>query len=146
MAIARPVVPGPESREGRFPAVGSQTSLAPPINETGMELDATLPAASLSQSLPAKAAIDLGEPSGVLPAPDSSAEPSTRVLSGDPALDARFERMLETVRANRPADDLNLIRSAWLFCMQQHAEQKRASGEPYIIHPLEVAQVLAELK
>ncbi len=30
--------------------------------------------------------------------------------------------------------------------MQQHEGQKRASGEPYIIHPLEVAQVLAELK
>src|SRR5580698_435400 len=101
MAIARPVVPGPESGEGRFPAAGSQTSLAPPISETGMELDATLPAASLSHSLPVKAAIDLGEPSGVFPklppdpsspaSPDSSAEPSTRVLSGNPSLDARFE-------------------------------------------------------
>ena len=149
MAIARPVVPGPESREGRFPAAGSQTSLAPPLSETGMELEATPPAASLSHSLPAKAAIDLGEPSGVslsTQPPDSAEEPSTRVLSGDPALDIRFERMLATVRANRPADDLHLIRSAWIFCMQQHAEQKRASGEPYVIHPLEVAQVLAELK
>ena len=33
-----------------------------------------------------------------------------------------------------------------MFTQQQHAEQKRASGEPYIVHPLEVAQVLAELK
>ncbi|WP_158821569.1 bifunctional (p)ppGpp synthetase/guanosine-3',5'-bis(diphosphate) 3'-pyrophosphohydrolase [Granulicella sp. S156] len=149
MAIARPVVPGPESREGRFPAAGSQTSLAPPLSETGMELEATPPTTSLSDSLPAKAAIDLGEPSGAslsTQPPDSAEEPSTRVLSGDPALDVRFERMLATVRANRPADDLHLIRSAWIFCMQQHAEQKRASGEPYVIHPLEVAQVLAELK
>ena len=45
-----------------------------------------------------------------------------------------------------PTDDLNLIRWAWIFCVQHHADQKRASGEPYIIHPLEVAQVLAELK
>ncbi len=47
---------------------------------------------------------------------------------------------------NRPADDLEIIRKAWAFCLQQHEGQKRASGEPYIIHPLEVAQVLAELK
>jgi GTP pyrophosphokinase len=53
---------------------------------------------------------------------------------------------LATVRANRPSDDLEIIRSSWAFCIQQHEGQKRASGEPYIIHPLEVAQVLAELR
>ena len=47
---------------------------------------------------------------------------------------------------NRPGDDLEIIRKAWAFCLQQHEGQKRASGEPYIIHPLEVGQVLAELK
>ena len=54
--------------------------------------------------------------------------------------------MLATVHANRPTDDLNIIRWAWVFCMQQHEGQQRASGEPYIVHPLEVAQVLAEMK
>src|SRR5580698_7325623 len=154
MAIARPVVPGPESGEGRFPAAGSERSFAPPISETGVELEATLPPTSLGHSLSASAiadlkTTDLDEPSGVFLSPAPALppiEPSTRVLSGDVALDARFERMLATVRANRPADDLAIIRSAWIFCMQQHATQKRASGEPYVIHPLEVAQVLAELK
>ena len=54
--------------------------------------------------------------------------------------------MLATLRANRPHDDQELVRSAWAFTQEQHEGQKRASGEPYIIHPLEVAQVLAELK
>jgi GTP pyrophosphokinase len=61
-------------------------------------------------------------------------------------VDARFERLLETVHENRPGDDLEIIRKAWAFCLQQHEGQKRASGEPYIIHPLEVGQVLAEMK
>jgi guanosine-3',5'-bis(diphosphate) 3'-pyrophosphohydrolase len=62
------------------------------------------------------------------------------------SVDAKFQRLLTTVHENRPADDLDIIRKSWAFCMQQHEGQKRASGEPYIIHPLEVAQVLAELK
>lgn len=61
-------------------------------------------------------------------------------------IEERFQRLLETAHANRPGDDLEIIRKAWVFCMQQHEGQKRASGEPYIIHPLEVGQVLAELK
>jgi guanosine-3',5'-bis(diphosphate) 3'-pyrophosphohydrolase len=61
-------------------------------------------------------------------------------------IEVDFHRMIATVHANRPNDDLNLIRWAWIFCVQHHAGQKRASGEPYIIHPLEVAQVLAEWK
>jgi len=61
-------------------------------------------------------------------------------------IDRDFERLLATVHVNRPADDVEIIRSAWQFCMSQHEGQKRASGEPYIIHPLEVGQVLAEMK
>ncbi len=76
-------------------------------------------------------------------APEASVE---NPKSGSPLLDAKFVHLLETVRANRPADDLNLIRSAWEFCIEKHEGQMRASGEPYIGHPLEVGQVLAELK
>jgi guanosine-3',5'-bis(diphosphate) 3'-pyrophosphohydrolase len=61
-------------------------------------------------------------------------------------VDADFQTLLSTVHENRPVDDLEIIRKAWQFCLQQHQGQKRASGEPYIIHPLEVGQVLAELK
>ena len=58
----------------------------------------------------------------------------------------RFDSLLEHVRANRPSEDLTLIRKAWEFCVKHHDGQMRASGEPYIIHPLEVAEVLAEMK
>ncbi len=62
------------------------------------------------------------------------------------AIDERFEALLKRVRANRPNEDTSLIRKAWEFCVGHHAGQLRASGEPYIIHPLEVAEVLAEMK
>src|SRR6204780_4658743 len=64
----------------------------------------------------------------------------------DPAIDARFEGLLRQVQANRSNDDVSLIRKAWEFCVQHHKGQMRASGEPYVIHPLEVAEVLAEMK
>src|SRR5258708_1487674 len=80
-----------------------------------------------------------------------AAESSASHLGGSSAadiqtVDAKFHRLLETVHENRPADDLEIIRKAWAFCLLQHEGQKRASGEPYIIHPLEAGQVLAELK
>ncbi len=61
-------------------------------------------------------------------------------------IDNRFEKLLRQVQANRPSEDISLIRKAWEFCVQHHAGQARASGEPYVIHPLEVAEVLAEMK
>ena len=64
----------------------------------------------------------------------------------DDSLEHRFRELKATVRANRPNDDLDLITRAYDFSLQHHAGQKRASGEPYVLHPLEVAQVLAEMK
>jgi len=61
-------------------------------------------------------------------------------------LDKRFDALLRQVKTNRPSDDISLIRKAWDFCVRHHAGQMRASGEPYIIHPLKVAEVLAEMK
>src|SRR5271170_4628809 len=58
----------------------------------------------------------------------------------------RFSKLLDMVRANRPGDDLDIIRKAWEFCLEHHKGQKRLSGEPYVLHPLEVALVLAEMK
>jgi guanosine-3',5'-bis(diphosphate) 3'-pyrophosphohydrolase len=90
---------------------------------------------------------------GVDEASESSetSESSASHLAGSSArdirsVDAKFQRLLATVHENRPGDDLEIIRKAWAFCLLQHEGQKRASGEPYIIHPLEVGQVLAELK
>jgi GTP pyrophosphokinase len=61
-------------------------------------------------------------------------------------IDKRFDALLRQVHANRPSEDISLIRKAWEFCVQHHEGQIRASGEPYIVHPLEVAEVLAEMK
>src|ERR1039457_3990904 len=61
-------------------------------------------------------------------------------------IDQRIEALLKQVHANRPSEDISLIRKAWEFCVNHHEGQMRASGEPYIVHPLEVAEVLAEMK
>ena len=61
-------------------------------------------------------------------------------------INERFEALVRHVQANRPTEDISLIRKAWAFCVSHHEGQMRASGEPYIIHPLEVAEVLAEMK
>jgi guanosine-3',5'-bis(diphosphate) 3'-pyrophosphohydrolase len=58
----------------------------------------------------------------------------------------KFRELLRTMRANRPSDDLELVRRAYEFSQKNHAGQTRASGEPYLVHPLGVAQVLAEMK
>jgi GTP pyrophosphokinase len=58
----------------------------------------------------------------------------------------KFAQLLDTVRRNRPSDDTDIIRRAWQFCLEHHNGQLRASGEPYVLHPLEVALVLAEMK
>ncbi len=61
-------------------------------------------------------------------------------------LTEKFAGLLATIGKNRPSDDTGIIRRAWEFCVQHHSGQLRASGEPYVLHPLEVAQVLAEMK
>jgi GTP pyrophosphokinase len=73
--------------------------------------------------------------------------PGTVARRKDPRLiGERFEALLRQVQANRPNEDISLIRKAWEFCVSHHEGQTRASGEPYIVHPLEVAEVLAEMK
>jgi GTP pyrophosphokinase len=58
----------------------------------------------------------------------------------------RLNDILDTVASFNPTADLNLIRKAYVYCAKVHQGQTRLSGEPYIIHPLEVAGILAELK
>ena len=58
----------------------------------------------------------------------------------------RLEDILAKVEKHHPGDDLDLIRRAYIFSAKEHKGQVRASGEPYLTHPLEVANVLAEMK
>ncbi len=61
-------------------------------------------------------------------------------------LAGKFKQLLAKVAANRPQDDLEIIRKAYDFSLKHHDGQVRASGEPYLIHPLEVSLVLADMK
>src|SRR5579864_976931 len=70
------------------------------------------------------------------PRPDAA----HRMLAG------KFEQLLAKVGANRPHDDREIIRKAYEFSLKHHEGQTRASGEPYLIHPLEVSLVLADMK
>jgi GTP pyrophosphokinase len=58
----------------------------------------------------------------------------------------RFRDLLKIARANRPNDDLDVVRRAYEHSLLHHSGQQRASGEPYLVHPLEVAILLAEMK
>ncbi len=58
----------------------------------------------------------------------------------------RIEDVIEKVEKNRPEPDIDLIRRAYLFSALHHRGQKRASGEPYLVHPLEVADILADMR
>lgn len=58
----------------------------------------------------------------------------------------RIEDVIAKVEANRPDPDIDLIRRAYLFSALHHRGQKRASGEPYLVHPLEVAEILADMR
>ncbi|MDH3530153.1 MAG: RelA/SpoT family protein, partial [Acidobacteriota bacterium] len=58
----------------------------------------------------------------------------------------RIEDIIEKVQANHPNADVDVIRRAYLFSALHHKGQKRASGEPYLVHPLAVADIIAEMK
>ncbi len=58
----------------------------------------------------------------------------------------RFRDLMKKLEAARPNDDLEIVRRAYEYSLKHHAGQSRASGEPYLVHPLEVACVLAEMR
>jgi guanosine-3',5'-bis(diphosphate) 3'-pyrophosphohydrolase len=58
----------------------------------------------------------------------------------------RIEDIVEKVGRNHPQADLGLLRRAYIFSAREHKGQTRASGEPYLVHPLEVANILADMR
>ncbi len=58
----------------------------------------------------------------------------------------RFEDIHDTVKRHHPEADLELLRKAYIFSAVEHKGQTRASGEPYLVHPLEVAAILADMR
>jgi len=61
------------------------------------------------------------------------------------ALDAAEQRIEADLRERFPDADLTKVGEAYRFAREAHGPQRRASGEPYITHPLAVAQILSEL-
>ena len=72
--------------------------------------------------------------------------PAGRPELADRALEQRFAALIDSLRRNRPEDDVDLLRRAFDFAVEKHGSQMRRSGEPYVSHPLEVAQILADLR
>ena len=72
---------------------------------------------------------------GVLATPEDFTEP-----------DKIYELLLEKIKQYHPSDDFSMIEKAYHIADEAHQGQKRKSGEPYIIHPLCVAIILAELE
>ncbi len=58
----------------------------------------------------------------------------------------RLNDILQRVAAYHPDPDLDIIKKAYVYSAKVHQGQIRKSGEPYLVHPLEVAGLLAQLK
>jgi len=58
----------------------------------------------------------------------------------------RFEDLLERVRSYTSDEEREFLRRAYVFSALEHKGQVRHSGEPYLVHPLEVASILAEMR
>ncbi|WP_434811232.1 RelA/SpoT family protein [Microbacterium sp. bgisy189] len=68
-----------------------------------------------------------------------------RLFSRAPSRSDGVEQLIRTVRTHHPKGDLAVIERAYAVAEKAHSSQKRQSGEPYITHPLAVAQILADL-
>ena len=87
---------------------------------------------------------DTVSPSGPTPPPSSLRRLVPRLFSRAPSRNG-VEQLIRTVRTHHPRGDMAVIERAYQVAAKAHASQKRQSGEPYITHPLAVAQILAEL-
>src|ERR1051326_5150441 len=58
----------------------------------------------------------------------------------------RFEDILDKVESYKPDFDEELLQKAYIFSAREHRGQVRSSGEPYLVHPLEVANTLADMR
>ncbi|CAG7595978.1 RelA/SpoT family protein [Leucobacter soli] len=69
----------------------------------------------------------------------------SRLFSRSSSSPGAVDQLIRTVRSSWPKADLSVIDRAYRVAELAHREQKRRSGEPYITHPIAVAQILAEL-
>src|SRR5499427_219276 len=79
---------------------------------------------------------------GRMTAPDARERPPVKAK---PPMMRQYE-LVERVRKYNPNTDEELLNRAYVYAMKAHGEQRRASGDPYFSHPLEVAGILTDLK
>ena len=60
--------------------------------------------------------------------------------------DELYQVLIKHVQKYHPSDDISMIEKAYRVASEAHRDQRRKSGEPYIIHPLHVAIILADLE
>jgi GTP diphosphokinase / guanosine-3',5'-bis(diphosphate) 3'-diphosphatase len=86
-----------------------------------------------------------GQPKPTGPRRTTTSGPATRTAAAGDEIPGLGRRLVETVRQHYPAADLGPIERAFDLAVEAHANQKRATGEPYVTHPIASAQITAEL-
>ena len=77
---------------------------------------------------------------------------SKRIIAGGDTMltsttpEELFDILIESIKKYHPSDDLSMVRKAYEIARAAHEGQLRKSGEPYIVHPLSVAIILAQLE
>src|SRR6187402_3409634 len=79
-------------------------------------------------------------------APPSSEKPAPAVPAARKPQMMRQYDLIERVRAYNPNTNEALLNRAYVYAMKAHGDQRRASGDPYFSHPIEVAAILTDLK
>ncbi|MBR3910678.1 MAG: bifunctional (p)ppGpp synthetase/guanosine-3',5'-bis(diphosphate) 3'-pyrophosphohydrolase, partial [Anaerotignum sp.] len=67
-------------------------------------------------------------------------------MSMVPVEEQLYLELIEKIKTYHPSNDFSMVEKAYKLAVDAHKDQKRKSGEPYIIHPLKVAYILAELE
>jgi len=80
-----------------------------------------------------------------IPVNPPAGSPQKAGPSVDPALEALFQTLLLKFETTHPGEDSAPLSAAYHLALKMHSGQKRQSGEPYLIHPLEVAHILADM-
>jgi guanosine-3',5'-bis(diphosphate) 3'-pyrophosphohydrolase len=81
-----------------------------------------------------------------VPAPVPAAQPADKPAEPRSRPMMRQYDLVERVRAYNPNTDEALLNRAYVYAMKAHGDQRRASGDPYFSHPIEVAAILTDLK
>ncbi|HEX3427772.1 MAG TPA: RelA/SpoT family protein [Candidatus Limnocylindrales bacterium] len=135
--------PGVGSRGARSKAAAV---VAAPATKSSVQAPAT--------PVKASAAVGSAPPASTEPKPRAKPKGPRRTTSQrsgagstpeTPDLDALRERLISTVRAHYPQADLEPMRQAFDLAVEAHTGQVRATGEPYVTHPVASAQITAEL-